>query len=47
MAVGLGYTTLAVNSLVYSSEGAKQAGAAGFILLSMVIVSAFNQRKIN
>lgn len=33
-------TTLGVNSLVYESEGSKQAAAAGFILLSIVVVSA-------
>lgn len=28
-----------VNALVYSSDGAKEAAAAGYILLSMVAVS--------
>ncbi|KAI1475805.1 hypothetical protein K445DRAFT_74257 [Daldinia sp. EC12] len=36
IAVGLVATTSSVTSLVYSSEGAREAGAAGFILLSMV-----------
>lgn len=36
-AVGLGYTTTSINTLVYSPQGSKQAGAAGFILLSIVI----------
>ena len=36
LAAGLVFTTSAVNSLVYSSDGAKEAAAAGFILLSMV-----------
>lgn len=36
---GLAFTTLAVNSLVYQPEASKQAAAAGFILLSMVVVS--------
>jgi SHO1 osmosensor len=38
LAAGLVFTTSAVNSLVYSSEAAKEAAAAGFILLSMVSV---------
>lgn len=32
------FTTSAVNSLVYSPDGAKEAAAAGFILLSMVAI---------
>ena len=40
LAAGLVLTTSAVNTLVYSPEGAKEAAAAGFILLSMVAVSA-------
>lgn len=32
------FTTSAVNSLVYSASGAKEAAAAGFILLSIVAV---------
>lgn len=39
LAAGLVLTTSSVNSLVYSSEGAKEAAAAGHILLSMVAVS--------
>lgn len=39
MAAGLVFTTSSVNSLIYYSEAAKEAGAAGFILLSMVAVS--------
>jgi SHO1 osmosensor len=38
LAAGLVFTTSAVNSLVYSSDAAKEAAAAGFILLSMVAV---------
>ncbi|KAL2001456.1 hypothetical protein VTN02DRAFT_1713 [Thermoascus thermophilus] len=38
LAPGLVFTTLAVNSLIYQDESVKQAAAAGFILLSMVIV---------
>jgi SHO1 osmosensor len=38
MAAGLVFNSSAVNILVYSSDGAKQAAAAGFILLSMVTV---------
>jgi len=30
--------TSSVNSLVYSKSGAREAAAAGFILLSMVVV---------
>ena len=36
LAAGLVFTTSAVNTLVYASSGAKEAAAAGFILLSMV-----------
>jgi SHO1 osmosensor len=32
------FTTSAVNSLIYSPDGAKEAAAAGFILLSMVAI---------
>lgn len=39
MAAGLVFTTSSVNSLIYYSEAPKEAGAAGFILLSMVAVS--------
>ncbi|KIW04709.1 uncharacterized protein PV09_04442 [Verruconis gallopava] len=38
LAAGLVFTTSSVNSLVYSSSGAKEAAAAGFILLSMVAI---------
>lgn len=38
LAAGLVFTTSAVNTLVYSPEGAKEAAAAGFILLSMIAV---------
>ena len=38
LAAGLVFTTSSVNSLIYYSDGAKEAGAAGFILLSMVSV---------
>lgn len=38
LAAGLVLTTSSVNGLVYSSNGAKEAAAAGFILLSMVTV---------
>ncbi|KAI9698563.1 MAG: Transmembrane osmosensor [Bogoriella megaspora] len=38
MAAGLVFNSSSVNSLVYSSDGAKQAAAAGFILLSMVTI---------
>jgi SHO1 osmosensor len=38
LAAGLVFTTSAVNSLVYSPDGAKEAAAAGHILLSMVAV---------
>lgn len=39
MGAGLVFTTSSVNSLIYFSQGSKEAGAAGFILLSMVAVS--------
>jgi len=38
LAAGLVLTTSSVNSLVYSPEGAKEAAAAGHILLSMVAI---------
>ena len=39
LAAGLTYSTSIINELVYSPEGDKEAAAAGFILLSMVMVS--------
>ena len=41
LAAGLVFTTSAVNSLIYFSDGAKEAAAAGFILLSMVAVTRY------
>jgi len=41
LACGLVLTTSSVNSLIYSSNGAKEATAAGHILLSMVEVRLF------
>ncbi|KAF1988870.1 high osmolarity signaling protein sho1 [Aulographum hederae CBS 113979] len=38
LAAGLVFNTSAVNNLVYSPNGAKEASAAGFILLSMISV---------
>jgi len=38
LACGLVLTTSSVNALVYSPNGAREAAAAGFILLSMVTV---------
>ncbi|KAF2398083.1 high osmolarity signaling protein SHO1 [Trichodelitschia bisporula] len=38
LGAALVFTTSAVNTLVYSSSGAKEASAAGFILLSMVAI---------
>lgn len=38
LATGLVLTSSSVNSLIYSSNGAKEAAAAGHILLSMVAV---------
>jgi SHO1 osmosensor len=38
LACGLVLTTSSVNGLVYATNGAKEAAAAGFILLSMVTV---------
>lgn len=40
LACGLVLTSSSVNSLIYSSNGAKEATAAGHILLSMVNVGA-------
>ena len=45
LAAGLTYSTSIVNDLVYSPEGDKEAAAAGFILLSMVMVSDFIRRS--
>lgn len=39
LAGGMVLVTSSVNSLVYSKSGAREAAAAGFILLSMVVVS--------
>lgn len=39
VSAGLVFTTSSVNAFIYSSDPAKEAGAAGFILLSMVTVS--------
>ncbi|KAL9128453.1 MAG: hypothetical protein Q9217_002886, partial [Psora testacea] len=38
LAAGLTYSTAIINTLVYDSDGAKEASAAGFILLSMVMI---------
>ncbi|KFA64829.1 hypothetical protein S40285_01362 [Stachybotrys chlorohalonatus IBT 40285] len=38
LSAGLVLVTSSVNSLIYSAHGSRQAGAAGFILLSMVMV---------
>lgn len=38
LAAGLVFTSSVINALVYSADGAKEAAAAGFILLSMVAV---------
>lgn len=38
LSAGLVFTSSVVNALVYSSDGAKEAAAAGFILLSMVAI---------
>jgi SHO1 osmosensor len=40
---GLVFTTSSVNSLIYYSDAAKEAAAAGFILLSMVSVCQCSQ----
>ena len=47
LAVGLVYMPSIINVLVYSSDGAKEASAAGFILLSMVMVNVpdFHSRR--
>lgn len=42
LAAGLTYTTAVINTLVYDSEGSKEAAAAGLILLSMVTVRSFD-----
>lgn len=39
LAAGLTYSTSIINDLVYSPDGDREAAAAGFILLSMVMVS--------
>lgn len=40
LSAGIVLTSSAVNALVYSIDGAKEAAAAGHILLSMVAVSS-------
>lgn len=47
LAAGMVMTTSAVNALVYSSNGAREAGAAGFILLSMVAVRSLAEKTIH
>jgi SHO1 osmosensor len=42
LAAGLVLSTSSVNALVYSPNGAKEAAAAGFILLSMVTVCSLS-----
>jgi SHO1 osmosensor len=42
LGAGLVLTSSSVNALVYSSSAAREAAAAGFILLSMVNVSHFS-----
>lgn len=39
LAAGMVLTSASVNSLVFSNNGAREAAAAGFILISMVTVS--------
>lgn len=39
LAAGLVFATSIINALVYSTSGAEEASAAGFILLAMVAVS--------
>lgn len=39
LGAGLVSSILSVNGLIYSNNGAREAAAAGFILLSMVTVS--------
>lgn len=39
-------TTLGVNSVIHRDEGSKQAAAAGFILMSMVIVSTVQVKRV-
>lgn len=46
MGAGLVLTSSSVNSLIYFSDGARQAAAAGFILLSMVNVSSAGSSKM-
>lgn len=40
LAAGLVFTSSAVNATVYQNDSAKEAAAAGYILLSMVAVSS-------
>lgn len=40
LAAGIITVTSSINLLLYSGSGARQAAAAGFILLAMVVVSA-------
>lgn len=47
LAAGLTYSTAIINDLVYSPDGDKEAAAAGFILLSMVMVSSIVRSRID
>ncbi len=44
--MGLVYMPSIINVLVYSSDGAKEASAAGFILLSMVMVREYSAKAL-
>lgn len=45
LAAGLVFESSMVNALVYSEDGAKEAAAAGYILLSMVAVSEWQDER--
>ena len=47
LACGLVLTTSSVNNLLYTFSGARQAAAAGFMLLSMVLVGVVSSRRHN
>ena len=44
LAAGFTYSTALVDYLVYQPDAAREAAAAGYILLSMVMVSGINRR---
>lgn len=44
LGAALSLNSLTIHSLIYSSNGARQAAGAGFILMAMVTVSSLRSR---